>query len=512
MRVAIASDHAGVVLQTPTVEAVRAAGHDAVIVGEPAEGDDYPDIALAVARAIREGRAERGVVLCGSGAGVTVAANKIPLVRAALAHDTYTAQQMVEHDAVNVIALGARVIGPAIAGEVVTAFTTAVFSGVERHARRLGKVIDLEASRIAGVPRALRLRGQRLWVTGVQGAALRDARVARWIGDHGVSGVVTHVGTLADDVRDDPAYAERLLDYVDAGVTAPDELITTLQLDDLVPVAELLGALHAARRGADGHAVVQLPPEQHDDLPGTVAMAQRLRGDAGRPNIMVDVPATRAGLGAVTRLVAQGVPVHISMLFSAEHYRAAAEAYLAGVEERLAAGDPLGVGAVLAVEVALWDSATAERLPVALRDTVGLAIAHAVAEEQRALLSSERWSRLADAGALLPRLLFSATTADPQLPATWYVGRITDAGVTLLLDAKALEATIEAHQLDEADDDDEQAADTLGRVAEAGITLDVLATRLRHDALRRRAADWAGLVEAVRRVTGDEAYAASDAG
>ena len=146
MIVAIAADHAGVPLLAPVVQAVEAAGHDVLSVGAPEvdPADDYPDVARVVGQAVLDGRAQRGIVVCGSGAGVTVAANKLRGIRAATAHETYTAHQMVEHDDVNVLALGARVIGPAVAAEVVTAFVGASFSGEDRHRRRLAKIVELE--------------------------------------------------------------------------------------------------------------------------------------------------------------------------------------------------------------------------------------------------------------------------------------------------------------------------------------------------------------------------------
>ncbi|HEX6596347.1 MAG TPA: RpiB/LacA/LacB family sugar-phosphate isomerase [Acidimicrobiales bacterium] len=148
MRVVVAADHAGLPLRPTVAEAVEGAGHEAVLIGpDSGEPVDYPDVAVVVAEALNAGRADRGVIVCGSGAGVTVAANKLRGIRAALAHDTYTAHQMVEHDDVNVLTLGGRVIGPALAGEIVTAFCGATFTGEERHARRLAKVNKLDEER-----------------------------------------------------------------------------------------------------------------------------------------------------------------------------------------------------------------------------------------------------------------------------------------------------------------------------------------------------------------------------
>jgi ribose 5-phosphate isomerase B len=146
VRVACGFDHGGFPLRERIFAAVREAGHEPLDLGasELDPDDDYPDFALAVVRSIRAGEAERGILVCGSGAGVAVAATKVEGIRAAMAHDTYTAAQCVEHDAVNVLALGARVIGPVIAAELVAAFVGAEFSGEERHARRLRKVESIE--------------------------------------------------------------------------------------------------------------------------------------------------------------------------------------------------------------------------------------------------------------------------------------------------------------------------------------------------------------------------------
>jgi ribose 5-phosphate isomerase B len=149
MKIAVGSDHAGFPLKRTVVDAIRDHGHEIVDCGAFAvdAGDDYPDFAAAVARAILDGRAERGALICGSGVGASVAANKFRGIRAALCHDTFSARQGVEDDSMNVLTLGARVIGPALAVELVGAFLRAQFSGAERHVRRLRKVQDFETAR-----------------------------------------------------------------------------------------------------------------------------------------------------------------------------------------------------------------------------------------------------------------------------------------------------------------------------------------------------------------------------
>jgi ribose 5-phosphate isomerase B len=149
MNVAVGSDHGGFELKTVVIDAIRNAGHDVVDCGafalEP--GDDYPDFAASVARALMEGRAARGVLICGSGVGASIAANKFKGIRAALCHDTFSAHQGVEDDSMNVIALGARVVGPSLAAEIVAAILRAQFSGAERHKRRLEKVNEFDTKR-----------------------------------------------------------------------------------------------------------------------------------------------------------------------------------------------------------------------------------------------------------------------------------------------------------------------------------------------------------------------------
>jgi ribose 5-phosphate isomerase B len=147
MNVALGTDHGGFALKGPIADAIVAAGHVVVDCGafELDPGDDYPDFAAAVARAVAGGLAWRGVLICGSGVGASVAANKVVGVRSALCHDTFSAHQGVEDDDMNVIALGARVIGPSLAVELVRTFLAAQFSGAERHRRRLEKVKAIES-------------------------------------------------------------------------------------------------------------------------------------------------------------------------------------------------------------------------------------------------------------------------------------------------------------------------------------------------------------------------------
>jgi ribose 5-phosphate isomerase B len=149
MKVVIAADHAGFPLKETVIEVTRQCGHEAMDLGtHSTDSVDYPDYAEKVGRAIQRGEAERGILICGSGVGAAVAANKMRGIRAGLCHDTYSAHQSVEHDNTNVLAVGARIIGSALAAEIVAAFLGAVFSGEERHKRRVDKVLKLEKTEL----------------------------------------------------------------------------------------------------------------------------------------------------------------------------------------------------------------------------------------------------------------------------------------------------------------------------------------------------------------------------
>ena len=154
MRLALSSDHAGFELKRDLAAVLGQNGHTVLDLGTHSPAPvDYPDAAESVAEALRNGDADRGIIVCGSGAGVSIAANKFPGIRAAVCHDTYTAHQAVEHDDMNVLCLGARVVGASLAHEIVTAFLGAAFSGESRHRRRLDKVLDIERRYALATPR-----------------------------------------------------------------------------------------------------------------------------------------------------------------------------------------------------------------------------------------------------------------------------------------------------------------------------------------------------------------------
>jgi ribose 5-phosphate isomerase B len=272
VRVAISADHAGLPLRADVADAVTAAGHTPLLLGpDTGEPVDYPDMAALVGEALATGQADRGIVLCGSAAGANVAANQLPLVRSATAHDAYTGHQMVEHDDVNVLTLGARVIGPATATDVVTEFLGAVFSGEERHVRRLRKTFELGwPAKHNGGAWLRRDHGVRLWVLRPTGDDLYSGRLAALIDDACVTGFLEVPADLVEPLRG-------LLSGVHNAFGPDDGLAVAAGADDpagtvlrVTAADEAAAASAAAIRHADGGGPVILAVTP-DVLPGVVA-------------------------------------------------------------------------------------------------------------------------------------------------------------------------------------------------------------------------------------------------
>src|SRR5215470_12940150 len=204
MRIVIGSDHAGVFLKEILAHSIRKLGHEVVDVGTyGTDPVDYPDYAEAVGKAVIDGKADRGVLVCGSGIGASVAANKMLGIRAGVCHDTYSAHQGVEHDDMNVLVLGGRVVGSELARELIHAFLNARFSGEERHLRRLAKLTALESPL-----RALQVFGQSVWLDYIRRSLIDSGELSRLIDEDGLRGVTSNpsifekVVTGSSDYRD----------------------------------------------------------------------------------------------------------------------------------------------------------------------------------------------------------------------------------------------------------------------------------------------------------------------
>src|SRR6266545_4080912 len=456
MKVAIAADHAGLPLRPTIADAVRAAGHEPLLYGPdsaPPEGIDYPLVAEAVADALDATDAERGILVCGSGAGVTIAANKLPGIRAAYAADHYTGHQMVEHDHVNVLTLGARVMGPEVAAEIVEAFVNAVPSTEERHLRRLGEVLDFERERSLNAATRLHDAGQSLWLDNITRSLL-------------------------------------------AAGTEGEKLFFELALVDLTKAASLFRAIFDTTRGVDGWVSLEVSPKLAHDTKSTVDEAKALHEKAATPNLFIKVPGTPEGIPAIEALIAAGVSVNVTLLFSREHYQAAADAYVRGLERRKKSGLDLDVSSVASVFISRWDAAVTGKLPDDLSGRLGVAVAKRTYKAYRDLLASDRWQRLAAAGARPQRLLWASTgTKDPNLPDTYYIHALASELTINTMPEKTLLAFGEHGAVgDLLPADGGDAEDVLARIGAAGVDVDALAATLQTEGADAFVKSWDDLL------------------
>jgi transaldolase len=423
LKIAVAADHAGAGIREDLAKVIRDAGHDAIVLGAELNrpDDDYPIFATLVGDAIAAGRAERAVLICGSGAGVTVAANKLPGVRACVAHDIYTAHQMVEHDCCNVLTLGARAIGVEPAKEYVRAFVNATFSGADRHRRRLGEVIELERAQHPNPLKTLHEAGQSIWLDYIRRALLETGTLARYISGLWVTGLTSNPTIFEHAIAGSGDYDEVIARRLDRRLST-EQLFFEIALEDIIAAADLFRPVYEATGGADGFVSLEVSPTLADDAEDTIAEAKRLHEQAARPNVFIKVPGTKVGLVAIEELIAAGIPINVTLLFSREHYLAAAEAYFKGLERRIEKGASPNVASVASLFVSRWDAASTPKLPEGLRNRLGIAIGQLTFKAYRDLLASDRWRRLAAAGAQPQRLLWASTSAkDPTLPDTYYV-------------------------------------------------------------------------------------------
>ena len=501
MKVAIAADHAGLPLRSTIADAVRSAGHEPLLLGPdtaPPEGIDYPLVAKAVADALDATDAERGILVCGSGAGVTIAANKLPGIRAAYAADHYTGHQMVEHDHVNVLTLGARVMGPEVAAEIVDAFVNAVPSTEERHLRRLGEVLDFERDRSMNAATRLHDAGQSLWLDNITRSLLESGTLSRCIADLAITGLTSNPTIFDAALRGSADYDDQIRSLLSTG-TDGESLFFELALVDLTKAASLLRPIWDATRGVDGWVSLEVSPKLAHDSGSTVAEAKALHEKAATPNLFIKVPGTPEGLPAIEELIFAGVPVNVTLLFSREHYAAATSAYLRGLERRKDAGLDLDVASVASVFISRWDAATTGELPADLSGRLGVAIAKRTYKAYRELLASERWQRLAAVGGNPQRLLWASTgTKDPSLPDTYYIHALASAQTINTMPEQTLLAFGGHGSVEDllpADGGD--AEDVLSRIGAAGVDVDALAAKLQAEGADAFVKSWDDLLACI---------------
>jgi transaldolase len=295
---------------------------------------------------------------------------------------------------------------------------------------------------------ALHDLGQSLWVDNITRQMLDDGTLQRYIDELSITGLTSNPTIFEHAIGKSEAYDAQIAELARAGKSGED-LFFELAITDLQRAADLFKPIHSATGGVDGWASLECSPLLVDDADGTIAAAAQLHKAAARDNIYIKIPGTAAGVKAIEASIFAGVPVNVTLLFSREQYVAAAEAYLRGIERRIAAGLDPKIESVASLFVSRWDVDVKDRLPKEKRNRLGIAIAQRTYRAYRDLLASPRWQKLAAAGAHPQRLLWASTgTKDPDAPDTLYVQALAAPDTVDTLPDKTLEALADHGKVD----------------------------------------------------------------
>ncbi len=358
--------------------------------------------------------------------------------------------------------------------------------------------------------RTLHELGQSLWLDNITRDMLGDGTLARYIRELSVTGLTSNPTIFEHAIGTGTAYDDAIAALARQGRSGED-LFFTLALQDLTRAADLFRPVHDGSGGVDGWVSLEVSPLLADDARPTIEAATRLSATAGRPNLFIKIPGTLAGLTAIEESIFAGIPVNVTLLFSREHYVAAAEAYLRGIERRLAAGLDLRVASVASLFISRWDVAIKDAVSPELRNRLGIAVAQRTYKAYRDLLAGARWQRLAQAGARPQRLLWASTgTKDPAAADTLYVAALAAPDTIDTMPDKTLQAFAEHGTVGAAmalDGGDGEA--TLAAFARAGIDVDALAARLQREGADAFAKSWRALLESIRLKSTQLAGAAS---
>ncbi|TMB52716.1 MAG: transaldolase, partial [Deltaproteobacteria bacterium] len=250
--------------------------------------------------------------------------------------------------------------------------------------------------------------GQSLWLDNITRALLESGGLRRYLDELSVTGLTSNPTIFDHAIKNSHDYDAAIREKTAAGKSG-EGLFFELALEDLTRAADLFRPIHQATNGVDGWVSLEVSPKLAYDTASTVAAAKELSARAARPNLFIKIPGTREGVPAIEEAIFAGVPVNVTLLFSREHYVAAAQAYVRGIERRVAAGLNPHVGSVASIFVSRWDAAVAGKVPAALQAQLGIAMAKRTYKAYRDLLASDRWLRLLNVGARSQRLLWAST-------------------------------------------------------------------------------------------------------
>ncbi len=337
--------------------------------------------------------------------------------------------------------------------------------------------------------------GQSLWLDNITRGLLTSGTLRRYIRELSVSGLTSNPTIFDKAIKDTGFYDDAIHQKAMAGGSV-EQLFFELALEDLTQAADQFRPAYDASGGLDGWVSLEVSPLLADDVAGTCKAALELHRRAQRPNLFIKIPGTAAGIAAIEQTIFAGVPVNVTLLFSREHYLAAAGAYLRGIERRLAAGLDARVGSVASLFISRWDGAVKDKVPQALRNGLGIAIAKRTYRAYRELLASPRWRKLAAAGAQPQRLLWASTgTKDPAAPDTLYVEALAAPETINTMPEPTLLAFADHGRVPAAlPADGGDAEDLMAQYSRAGVDDAALAVELQRDGARAFTESWNDLM------------------
>jgi transaldolase len=341
----------------------------------------------------------------------------------------------------------------------------------------------------------LHQEGQSLWLDNITRRMLDSGELARYVEQYSITGLTANPSIL-DKAIQLGDYDSEIREKAAHGIVG-EELFFDLALEDLRRAADLFLPIHERTDGVDGWVSLEVSPLLAHDAKGTIAAAKSLFERAGRPNLFIKIPGTVEGRIAIEECIAAGVPINVTLLFSAAQYRGALDAYLRGIERRIAAGLPSRVDSVASVFISRWDHAVNARVPAELQNRLGLAVARDVYRAYRQAMDSDRWQRVGNSGARMQRLLWASTgTKDPSAPDTLYVKSLFAPFTVDTIPDKTLAAFFDHGEVgEEMPADGGDCDEELARFAAAGVDVGALATQLQEKGREQFDASWSDLCQ-----------------
>ena len=338
--------------------------------------------------------------------------------------------------------------------------------------------------------------GQSLWLDNITRTLLSDGTLRRYISDLSITGLTSNPTIFDEAIKKGDAYDEGIRRGMGAGGSG-EALFFDLALGDLTRAADLFRPVHEGTGGRDGWVSLEVSPLLANDTAGTVQAARQLHERAQRANLFIKIPGTPAGVSAIEQSIFAGVPVNVTLLFSAAQYLAAAEAYMRGIERRIAAQLDPKVASVASLFVSRWDVAVKDKVPAALRNRLGIAVARKTYRAYRELLASQRWRKLSAAGAQPQRMLWASTgTKDPGAPDTLYVEALAAPDTINTMPEKTLHAFADHGRLQGVMPLDGGDADNvLAEFAHDGIDEESLAAQLQREGAESFTKSWRDLMD-----------------